>query len=53
MFLQLIGGALLIAMSFVTDYSALAWLMFVIVLGISIVMFRTSARWVFYAGGER
>jgi multiple sugar transport system permease protein len=32
---------------------ALAWLMFVIILGVSIVMFRTSARWVFYAGGER
>jgi multiple sugar transport system permease protein len=32
---------------------ALAWFMFVIVLGISIAMFRTSARWVFYAGAER
>lgn len=32
---------------------ALAWLMFVIILGVSLVMFRTSARWVFYAGGER
>jgi multiple sugar transport system permease protein len=32
---------------------ALAWVMFVIVLVISIVMFRTSARWVFYAGAER
>ncbi len=32
---------------------ALAWLMFVIILGVSVVLFRTSARWVFYAGGER
>lgn len=32
---------------------ALAWFMFVIVLGISLVLFRTSARWVFYAGAER
>jgi multiple sugar transport system permease protein len=32
---------------------ALAWLMFVVVLGVSIVLFRTSARWVFYAGAER
>jgi nucleoside transporter len=29
MFLQLIGGGLLIVMSFVTNYNALAWLMFV------------------------
>ena len=32
---------------------ALAWFMFVIVIGISVVMFRTSAKWVFYAGGDR
>jgi multiple sugar transport system permease protein len=32
---------------------ALAWVMFAVVLVISIVMFRTSARWVFYAGAER
>jgi multiple sugar transport system permease protein len=32
---------------------ALAWLMFVIILGISVALFRTSARWVFYAGGDR
>jgi multiple sugar transport system permease protein len=32
---------------------ALAWLMFVIILGVSVAMFRTSARWVFYAGGDR
>ena len=29
MFLQLIGGGLLIAMSFVTSYAALAWMMFI------------------------
>lgn len=32
---------------------ALAWFMLVIVLAISVVLFRTSARWVFYAGAER
>jgi multiple sugar transport system permease protein len=32
---------------------ALAWVMFAVILVISIVMFRTSARWVFYAGAER
>lgn len=32
---------------------ALAWLMFVVVLGVAVVLFRTSARWVFYAGAER
>ena len=32
---------------------ALAWFMFVVVLGASLVLFRTSARWVFYAGAER
>jgi multiple sugar transport system permease protein len=32
---------------------ALAWVMFFVVLIISIVMFRTSARWVFYAGADR
>jgi multiple sugar transport system permease protein len=33
--------------------SALAWLMMVIVVVAALVLFRTSARWVFYAGGER
>jgi multiple sugar transport system permease protein len=33
--------------------SALAWLMMVIVVIAALVLFRTSARWVFYAGGER
>jgi multiple sugar transport system permease protein len=32
---------------------ALAWFMFAGVLLISVVMFRTSAKWVFYAGAER
>jgi multiple sugar transport system permease protein len=32
---------------------ALAWFMFLVVLCASIVLFRTSARWVFYAGAER
>jgi multiple sugar transport system permease protein len=32
---------------------ALAWMMFIVVLGVSVALFRTSARWVFYAGGER
>lgn len=33
--------------------AALAWLMFVVVLAAAVLLFRTSARWVFYAGGER
>ena len=33
--------------------SALAWLMMGIVVVAALVLFRTSARWVFYAGGER
>ncbi|MEZ4616540.1 MAG: hypothetical protein R2867_13715 [Caldilineaceae bacterium] len=33
--------------------SALAWLMFVVTLVITLVIFRTSRLWVFYAGGER
>jgi multiple sugar transport system permease protein len=32
---------------------ALAWFLFAIILIISVVMFRTSAKWVFYAGAER
>jgi multiple sugar transport system permease protein len=39
--------------NFMGHGAALAWLMFVVVLGFSIVLFRTSARWVFYAGGDR
>lgn len=33
--------------------SALAWLMLLIVVAAALVLFRTSARWVFYAGAER
>ena len=33
--------------------SALAWLMLVIVMVAALLLFRTSARWVFYAGGDR
>jgi multiple sugar transport system permease protein len=33
--------------------SALAWLMMLIVVLAAIALFRTSARWVFYAGAER
>jgi len=32
--------------------SALAWFMFVIVLVLTIIMFSTSNRWVYYASGE-
>jgi ABC-type sugar transport system permease subunit len=32
--------------------ATLAWLMFVIVLGLTIVLFATANRWVYYAGGE-
>ena len=33
--------------------SALAWLMLIVVVIAALVLFRTSARWVFYAGSER
>ena len=33
--------------------SALAWLMLIIVVVAALVLFRTSARWVFYAGADR
>ena len=33
--------------------SALAWVMMFIVVVAAVVLFRTSARWVFYAGSER
>jgi multiple sugar transport system permease protein len=33
--------------------SALAWLMMLIVVVAALMLFRTSARWVFYAGGDR
>lgn len=32
--------------------SALAWVLFLIVLLLTIALFRTSSRWVYYAGGE-
>jgi len=33
--------------------AALAWLLFIIVLACTLILFRTSARWVYYAGEER
>jgi multiple sugar transport system permease protein len=33
--------------------SALAWVMLLIVVAAALVLFRTSARWVFYAGGDK
>jgi multiple sugar transport system permease protein len=33
--------------------SALAWLMMLVVVAATLVLFRSSARWVFYAGGDR
>lgn len=32
--------------------SAMAWILFLIILGFSVILFRTSARWVYY-GGEK
>ena len=32
--------------------SALAWVMFIIIITFSIIMFKTSARWVYYGGEE-
>ncbi len=33
--------------------SALAWILFVIILGLTILVFRSSARWVYYGGEAR
>ena len=33
--------------------SALAWLLFVVVLGLTILLFRTAGHWVYEPGGER
>jgi multiple sugar transport system permease protein len=33
--------------------SALAWLMFAIVIGLSLVLFRSAGRWVYYAASDR
>ena len=33
--------------------SALAWLMFAIVLGLSLLLFRSAGRWVYYAASDR
>jgi multiple sugar transport system permease protein len=32
--------------------ATLAWLMFLIVLALTVILFRTSGRWVYYASGE-
>jgi len=32
--------------------SAMAWILFIIVVTFSVILFRTSARWVYYGGGE-
>jgi multiple sugar transport system permease protein len=32
--------------------STLAWAMFVVVLGLTVLLFKSSQRWVYYAGGE-
>ncbi len=33
--------------------SALAWILFVIILIFTVILFRTSARWVYYGGGDK
>jgi len=33
--------------------SALAWIMLLVVVAAALILFRTSGRWVFYAGGDR
>ncbi len=39
-------------MQFKMGYAcALAWILFVIVVGVTVLVFRSSARWVYYAGG--
>ncbi len=32
--------------------ATLAWLMFVLCLGLTVILFRTQRRWVYYATGE-
>lgn len=32
--------------------SALAWLLFVVIVGFTAVLFKTSARWVYYGGED-
>jgi multiple sugar transport system permease protein len=33
--------------------SAMAWILFVILLGFTVVQFRSASRWVYYEGGDR
>jgi multiple sugar transport system permease protein len=33
--------------------SALAWVLFLLIAILSVIVFRTSSRWVFYEGGAR
>jgi multiple sugar transport system permease protein len=33
--------------------SALAWILFIVILIVTVVLFRTSRQWVFYEGGKR
>lgn len=33
--------------------SALAWIIFLIIAGLSLLVFKSSARWVYYEGGDR
>ena len=33
--------------------SALAWLLFIVIMLSTVALFRSSARWVYYAGEER
>jgi len=33
--------------------SAMAWILFVIIVVLTFVVFRSSGRWVFYQGGGR
>jgi len=33
--------------------SALAWILFIIVITLTAIVFKTSGRWVFYAGGGK
>ena len=32
--------------------SALAWLLFLIIVAFTVILFRTSARWVYYGGAD-
>jgi multiple sugar transport system permease protein len=33
--------------------SAMAWILFIVIIVFTVLLFKTSARWVYYGGGEK